>query len=116
METNQVSEVQFRLHPGPGMRQGRESTAGRLPRVTRVLALAVWFQERVASGQAKNYAELAARSGVSAQRLSQVMKLLWLAPDIQQEILYLPALPSGRYPVSELALRYIARQQGRRAM
>jgi len=37
----------------------------------------------IASGAAVNYQELARRAGVTAERLSQVMKLIWLAPAIQ---------------------------------
>ena len=61
----------------------------------------------IATGSAKNHADLANRTGVTAERLSQVMKLIWLAPAIQQEILYLPG-GTGRYPVTECALRRIA--------
>ncbi len=45
---------------------------------------------------------------VTRERMSQLMKLTWLAPDIMQEILYLPPTPSGRYPISELAVRRVA--------
>jgi hypothetical protein len=75
--------------------------AGRLPRVTQVLALALSFQDMIATGRARNYADLAHRTGVTAERLSQVMKLIWLAPAIQQEILYRPAC-GGRYPVDRV--------------
>ena len=37
------------------------------------------------------------------------MMLAWLAPDIQQQVLGLPKTPGGRFPVSETALRTIAR-------
>lgn len=56
----------------------------------------------------KDYADLARLGGVTRERLSQIMKLVWLAPDITQEILYLPPTPGGRYPISELAVRRIA--------
>ncbi len=106
METNQPAEIEFSLHPVPG-RQRPNAGTGRLPRVTRVLALALSFQEMVASGNAKNYEELAERAGVTAERLSQVMKLIWLAPEIQEQVLYLPGC-GGRHPLTEAALRTIA--------
>ena len=81
--------------------------AGRLPRVTQVLALALWFQDMIATDKARNYEELAKRAGVTAERLSQMMKLLWLAPAIQEQILYLPSC-LGRYPLTECAVRRIA--------
>jgi hypothetical protein len=73
--------------------------AGRLPRVTQVLALALSFQDMIATGNARNYEDLANRAGVTAERLSQVMKLIWLAPAIQQEILYL-ANCGGKHPLT----------------
>ena len=107
METNHGTEVQFLLHQGPRRRPGAASDAGRLPRVTQVLALALSFQDMIATGNAKNYADLANRTGVTAERLSQVMKLIWLAPAIQREILYLPGC-GGRHPLTECVVRSIA--------
>jgi len=107
METNHNSEVGFPLHSGPPRRPGPGMAAGRLPRVTQILALALSFQDMIATGSARNYEDLANRTGVTAERLSQVMKLIWLAPAIQQEILYLPA-GGGRHPVTECAVRAIA--------
>src|SRR5262249_47337529 len=42
------------------------------------------------------------------ERLSQIMELVWLAPDIQRGVLYLPPVPGGRYPIAENAVRQIA--------
>ena len=81
--------------------------AGRMPRVTQMMALALSFQEKLRTGEAPSYAALARDAAITKERLSQVMKLLWLAPDIQQEILQLPP-GSGRHPISEYALRPIA--------
>lgn len=74
-----------------------------------MLALAIHFQDVLRSGDAQDYADLARLGGVSRERISQIMKLLWLAPSIQQEVLYLPPTPGGRYPISELFLRRIAK-------
>jgi len=73
------------------------------------MALALSFQDMISNGAAANYQELAKRAGVTAERLSQVMKLIWLAPAIQQEILYLPGC-GGRHPLTEHAVRRIAAQ------
>jgi len=75
--------------------------------VTQVLALALSFQDLIATGNARSYKDLANRAGVTAERLSHVMKLIWLAPAIQQEILYLRGC-GGRYPLTECAVRSIA--------
>ncbi len=57
----------------------------------------------------RDYAELAALSHVSRARITQIMDLLLLAPDIQEEILHLPRTVVGRDPIRETHLRPIVR-------
>jgi hypothetical protein len=84
--------------------------SGRFPRVAQILALALQFQEMIDTGEVRGYADLARLGCVSRERISQIMILTWLAPDIQQEILMLPPTPGGRFPVCEDLLHPIARQ------
>jgi hypothetical protein len=70
--------------------------AGRLPRIARLMALAIRFDGLVGSGRVKNYAELARLGQVSRARISQIMSLLLLAPDIQEDLLFLPAVGTRR--------------------
>src|SRR5262249_48284124 len=72
---------------------------GRLPRVARLMALAIRFDGLVRTGQVKNYAELAHLGQVSRARISQIMSLLLLAPDIQEELLFLPVMETRRAPI-----------------
>jgi DNA invertase Pin-like site-specific DNA recombinase len=58
-----------------------------MPRLSRLLALALKMEQMIQEGTAKNYSELAQLGQVSTARISQVMNLLHLAPDIQEEIL-----------------------------
>jgi hypothetical protein len=53
-------------------------------------------------------AELARLGYVTPSRLSQVMALLQLAPEIQEAILFLPPTSRGRDPITERHLRPIA--------
>jgi len=62
----------------------------------------------IQQGEAKDYADLARLSCLCRERISQIMRLNYLAPDIQIEVLYLPPLPGGRYPISESTARRIA--------
>src|SRR5712692_11337166 len=55
----------------------------RLPRVTRLLALALKCEGLVRSGTIPDYAELARRGWVTRARISQIMNLLHLATPIQ---------------------------------
>jgi DNA invertase Pin-like site-specific DNA recombinase len=66
-------------------------TEPRLPRITRLLALAVRFEELLQRGTVRDYAELARLGGVSRSRITQVMNLRSLAPAIQEEILLQPS-------------------------
>jgi hypothetical protein len=74
-------------------------TPGRLPRVARLMALAIRFDGLVCTGAVKNYAELARLGQVSRARISQITALLCLAPDIQEDLLFLPASQSRRAPI-----------------
>lgn len=106
-------EVRFHLRQKPrGMGEALEATVrpspGRLPRVTQVLALAIHLEDMLRRGEAKDYADLARLSCLCRERISQIVRLIYLAPDIQVELLYLPPTPAGRYPISETAVRKIA--------
>jgi hypothetical protein len=79
--------------------------SGKLPRVTRLMALAIKFQEMVDRGEVRDYADLARLGYVTRARMTQVMNLLKLAPDIQEHILFLTAPSMGRHTVSERVLR-----------
>ena len=81
----------------------------RIPRITKLMAMAIHFNRLIEQGEIANYAELARMLGVSRARVSQIMGLVNLAPDIQMELLKLPRVAKGRDPVSERHLRPIAR-------
>jgi hypothetical protein len=83
--------------------------SGRLPRITRLLALAHKLEEYLRTGQVKDQVELAALGRVTRARISQIMNLLNLAPSIQEEILFLPVTVSGRDPIHLALLQPIAR-------
>lgn len=51
------------------------------------MALAIRFEELLASGTVKDYADLARLGGVSRARITQIMNLRLLAPDIQESLL-----------------------------
>jgi len=62
---------------------------------------------REESGQVADYAELARLGRVLQSRMAQIMGLLCLAPDIQEEILFLPSVEKGRDPVTERQRRVV---------
>ena len=71
--------------------------------------MALQFQEMIDRGEINRHADLARLGCVSRERISQMMLLTWLAPDIQEAILRLPQVPGGRFPITEGALRKMAR-------
>jgi len=74
----------------------KEVPVGSTPRITKLMALAIKFDALVRGGQVKDYAELARLGHVTRARMSQIMSLLNLAPDIQEAILFLPKTVQGR--------------------
>ncbi len=82
--------------------------AVRIPRVSKIMALAIRFDQLIRDGVVRDQAELARLGHVSRARLTQIMMLLQLAPDIQEEILFLQPFAKGLEPIMEHQLRPIA--------
>lgn len=108
MSNNAPLEIQFQLRATQAADDGQRPSVGRIPQITRVLALAVHLDEMIRRGDAQDFADIGRLSGLCRERVSQIMRLNYLAPDIQVELLYLPPIPSGRYPISETSIRKIA--------
>ncbi len=104
---NSAAEIQFRLIASAPPPDAPASSDGRLPRVTQVMALAIQFQDMIQRGEASDYADLARLGCLTRERMSQIMELVWLAPDIQQEILEFRPTGAPRFPISEVAVRRI---------
>jgi hypothetical protein len=81
---------------------------GRVPRVSRLLALALRLDELVRTGVIADYATLAGLAHVSRARVTQITNLLVLAPDIQETLLFLPRTERGRDPIHLRQLQPLA--------
>lgn len=104
-----ATQIRFQLRPRPNKNELKAAPQrGKLPRVAEVLALAISFDDMIRRGIASDYTDLARLGCISKERVSQMMRLIWLAPDIQQELLTLQPTPSGRFFAGETALRRIA--------
>ena len=86
----------------------QEGPAQRPARVAQMLALAHRLQNAIAAGEYNDRAEAARRLGLTRARITQLMDLLLLAPDIQEVVLGLERI-DGVEPLSERALRPIAK-------
>ena len=92
-----------------GVRRAKDLDTGRVPRISRVMALAIRLESLVAEGTVKSYRDLAHLGRISPARLSQILRLCDLALWIQEEVLFLPRILRGRDAVSEKHLREVAR-------
>ena len=61
--------------------------APHIPRLARLMALAIKFEEMIARGEIRDYADLARLGYVTRARVTQIMNLLNLAPDVQELLL-----------------------------
>lgn len=68
---------------------------GRIPRITRLMALAIRCDRLIREGEIADYAELARLGHVTRARVTQIMNLLLLAPDIEEATLCLPRIELG---------------------
>jgi hypothetical protein len=84
------------LADGPGP---QTLPPGRVPRVARLMALAHRMEGLLREGVVEDYVQLAALGRVTRARITQIMNLLCLAPDIQEELLFLPKTLQGRDPI-----------------
>jgi DNA invertase Pin-like site-specific DNA recombinase len=80
----------------------------RVPRITRLLALALKFEELIRSGAVSNYTVMAQLGRVSRARVTQMTSLLNLAPDIQEEILFLRPEEARQLRISEPSVRKLS--------
>jgi hypothetical protein len=90
----------------------------RIPKLTRLLVLAWHFERLVRDGVVKDYAEIARRTGLTRARVTQIVNLTLLAPELQATLLDVSLTTLAEHSVDERSLRVISaepdwsRQQG----
>ena len=111
VELRNESRLDFTL-PVPvrrGVKRVRTGSRQRPLRITRLMALAIHLNDLVATGKVDTFRQLAATGQVSRARLSQILQLTHLSPDIQEELLFLPPTSHGPDPLLERHVRAVAR-------
>lgn len=78
---------------------------GRIPRISRLMALAIRLERMLVTGEVSDVIELARLGHVTQPRMSQILNLTLLAPDIQEELLFLPRVAAGKAVIHEKKLR-----------
>jgi site-specific DNA recombinase len=86
----------------------KEADGGRVPRVSRLMALAIKFERQIREGEIRNHRVIAEAGQISRARLSQIMRLTNLAPCIQEELLFLPKTLIGSDRITEKTLHHVA--------
>ncbi len=85
-----------------------ERPKGRLPRITRYMALAIYYEDLIRQGHVHDYAEIAALGHVTRARVTQIMNVRLLAPDLQERLLFLIRIVGGRDALCFRSLQPIA--------
>jgi len=84
--------------------------AGSIPRISRLMAIAIRLEGLLISGEVWDVTELARLGRVTQPRMSQILNLTMLAPDIQEALLFLPRVTAGKPTIHEKMLRPISAQ------
>jgi hypothetical protein len=80
----------------------------RVPRIAKLMALALKFEQMMRQSLVPDYSVLATVGRVSRARVTQIMNLLNLAPDIQEQLLFLKAEAAERQGICELSIRRLS--------
>jgi hypothetical protein len=95
--------VHFTTQPPPP----KPELAHRPAKVAQMLALAHHLQRAIDQGDVADRAAVARRLGFTRARVTQLLDLLLLAPDLQEQVLALEAV-DGVEPMHERTLRMVA--------
>ena len=76
----------------------------RIPRISRYMALAIHFEDLIRQGVVTDYADLARLGHVTRARVTQVMNLRLLAPEIQEQLLFMKTTVA---PVELIQLKWL---------
>lgn len=110
--------LDYTVHFAPGrsgerrLREGEKPVPpvaeGKVPRISRLMALAIRIDELVRAGEIEDFAAAAELGHVTRARMSQIVNLLNLAPTIQEALLELPLVAGDKAAITERELRSIA--------
>ena len=91
-----------------GRPKPKPATKPHIPRIAELMALAIRYDRLLRERTVGSQSELAELAHVTQPRMTQILNLNHLAPDIQEELLHLPPITSGKDPIHEKMLRPVA--------
>ena len=109
-------KVTRKFHFTKGRKSSRKIAPGkkpkqiktRKPNVSKLLALAIYYKKFLAENPEISLSMLAKAEKVSRARMTQIMNLNFLSPDIQWAVLSLPQTTAGRDKITSSKLQKIA--------
>lgn len=101
-------EAHGRRRVAPATTEPKPVEPGRVPRISRLMAVAIRLDGLLRTGEVSDIPELARLGHVTQPRMSQILALTLLAPDIQEELLFLPRVTTGKSAIHEKMLRPIS--------
>jgi len=108
-ESGNIGSLRLRAPPSrvvSPVPPGKPAKVPKTPRVVELLRKAIEWRQQLDAGEVRNQADIAQREGITRARVTQIMGMLRLAPEIQARILSLPDA-INRPPVTERTLRPI---------
>lgn len=112
------ASISLEVHIAPGrcghkkIRTGKKpkhTTPNRLPRITKLMALAIKYEQLLDSGQIEGQDALARLAGMDRSSISRLLRLRLLSPRIQEQLLELPQTDKGREKISMRAVEALVR-------
>jgi hypothetical protein len=112
---NPILSIEYKVNfsNGNGKQKARKPPAKpknitrKIPRISKLLALAHHLQDLIEKGIIRDYADIARLAGLSRARVTQILNLTLLAPQIQEEIIFAAAIKPGPDYMKEHTLRMI---------
>jgi hypothetical protein len=100
------------------VRQGAEPTpaapvapiSGRIPRIAKLMALAIRCDQLLRSGTVPDASALAKLAHVSQPRMTQILNLTLLRRTSRMSLLFLPLVEEGKPEISEKGMRRVCRE------
>lgn len=88
----------------------KQNLPGRVPVISRMMALAHFYDHLLQNRILESVSDIGRLEGVTQQRISQIMSLLLLAPEIQEFLLTLPTQEHGKKSLPTERMIQIAKE------